>query len=63
MKIRINDKIYNPDIEPILFIFDDANEKEAYIKYISSMHDDAFKLLIYPTHVDEKDARKIIGYK
>lgn len=50
MRVKIGDKIYNTDEEPILFIFEDDNELCHTVKNLSEMpfKEGIRKYLVYP---------------
>lgn len=50
MKVVIGDKLYNPDVEPILFILNESDKEN-----IKNMHEKSFKYLCAPEHYQLKD--------
>lgn len=55
MKIKIKDKIYDSEKEPIMLILTEYNKK-----HIANMSEDNFKYLEYPDTMNEEEAREFM---
>lgn len=48
MKVKIRDKVYNPEKEPVMLIFKSKEERKQFAKQIEMMEDEATRFCIYP---------------
>lgn len=55
MKVKIGERIYDSNDEPIMLILDETDKKN-----ISNMHDDKFKFISYPKDMKLEDVRNWI---
>ncbi len=55
MKVKIGNKIYDSDEEPIMVILDDYNKHD-----ISHMAEDDKKYCVFPTDLSEDQAREFM---
>lgn len=53
MRVKIGDKIFNPEEEPIMVILSDSDKHN-----ISMMPDKAKKYCVFPDGMDPKDIKK-----
>jgi hypothetical protein len=62
MKVKIGDKIYNPNEEPIMIIFDDDNERKAIAKQIKNMEskDGIRKYCQFPKDMDLNKVKEFV---
>lgn len=55
MKVKIGDKIYDPDQEPILLILTEEDKKN-----IAEMDPGANKFLMFPDNMTDEEAEKFL---
>ena len=48
MKVKIGNKIYDPNAEPIMLIFKSQKERKGFVEQIKNMAPDATKYCQYP---------------
>lgn len=60
MKIKIGDKITDPNIEPIMLIFDSIQDKKEFRKNLRGMGVTALKFCICPKNTTPEQAQEIM---
>ncbi len=62
MKIKIGNSIYDSEIEPIMIIMKNDEERELIINHLSKMHktDGIRKYVIFPDLYKEEDIREFM---
>lgn len=55
MKVKIGDKYFDPGEEPILFIFEDPEERIQIAQQILNARRDCTKYCQYPDHMNADD--------
>lgn len=65
MKVKIKNKIYSANDEPIMIIFDNDNERQVFVNQINNMpyKDGKRKYCIYPDTQPLDDVKKFMGIK
>ena len=56
MKIKVRNRIIDPNKEPVALIFDDEDDKNQVVQHLQSMSYGFTKYMIYPSSMDEKTA-------
>ena len=64
MKIKINDKTFDPNIEPVMIVFYDDEERLNVIKHLQDMEpkDGIRKYCIFPEGFDKTKIKQFIKY-
>jgi hypothetical protein len=60
MKVKIGDKIYDADEEPIMLIFEGENQVKAVAKHLSEMASESKKYCMFPSGMEEKIIREFM---
>lgn len=60
MKVKVGDKIFDANEEPIMMIFENQNEKETVIGHLSDMIPDARRYCMFPLGMDEDKVREFM---
>ena len=55
MGVKIGDKIYDAENEPIMIILNESDKRN-----IENMHDDKYKYICYPDKLSNEEVRKFI---
>lgn len=58
LRVKVGNKIYDPNEEPIMLIFGEQEEKEELVKLITDMGKEARKLCFYPDGSDSDTMSK-----
>lgn len=60
MKIKIGNVIYDSEIEPIMIIFEDDNDRKSIATHISNMQDGSTKYVQYPNDKNIDDVKNFM---
>ena len=60
MKVKIGDKIYSHEDEPIMLIFDDEDDRNILIRLLEGIVDDATKLCFFEDNISKETIKEFM---
>lgn len=55
MKVKVGNRIYDPEVEPVMVILEDQDKEN-----IKNMHPESTKYCMYPDSMSPEDAKKFM---